>query len=779
MPTNTSSNNRGGRGRGRGRNGNRGGRNNVKVPGVNNQQNHNGRAEESEVTSVDKQDAVVEQIGDNDLTCNICFDSDITIYAVASCQHLVCYRCSTKSVLIGNQEKVCVTCRKPLKKVIMTRNPTKPFPKLESLAIPYRNNVWFEEPDIQQAVETLMENRSSHCTENCGVQKDWDALCKHMRTGHGLHICTLCFQNTNFFPSERKWYTRSALAKHNRSGDNDDTSYRMHPECEFCGIRYYDNDQLFCHLVKHHERCHLCERMGVVDKKGNPVNPFYDDIRELTKHFDRDHYLCTMGECRQTPLTSVFECEEHLQKHRLNKHCSDLSRVERRNNQSLNSIPISFNSQRQASTLNGNNREGSRRGGSRSGRGGRQSRVPNHQNADNYFQREGDSRHQFTPPPVPEVVSPPPEEPLPVQLANSAYFPSLSESAAAIPMSSSVATAPAIPNGVRKSAAQTKHPGTNIMSDWTNRSAANALPNDEDYPQLPTAASTSSSAFRAPSKTASAALRQNNSTTKKATVAATRPQQPPSLSDFPALGGSQLSSSGAPWKVAHGNRNVVKTSSVALNQHRPPPVTSRNPYSALTHHQLQEKPTTNSKANKSKKKKVRPKSEECDDDFDEPSTLGFVSLSRDVVSQESYQPEAQAAKNVNLITAEQMQQLAGMGAMNGFSSSTSSDFPSLSSSVAPPPGFGAAALRNNSFSTLLTAPKPKKTTNPPPGFAPSPLADDFPSLSAGAPSSSASVFASGRAPINSKKRNKKKVNQSQQQTKKTAAPTLKNLFSDI
>lgn len=65
------------------------------------------------------------------------------------------------------------------------------------------------------------------------------------------------------FSVDRKCYSRSALAKHRKHGDDDDRSYRGHPSCEFCDTRFFDNDELLRHLRKQHYYCHFCEADGI------------------------------------------------------------------------------------------------------------------------------------------------------------------------------------------------------------------------------------------------------------------------------------------------------------------------------------------------------------------------------------------------------------------------------------------------------------------------------------------------------------------------------------
>lgn len=73
-------------------------------------------------------------------------------------------------------------------------------------------------------------------------------------------MSVLIFQ---LFSCDRKFYDRKQLAEHKRHGDSNDTSYRLHPLCQFCDQRYFDNDELLRHLRKDHYYCHFCEADGI------------------------------------------------------------------------------------------------------------------------------------------------------------------------------------------------------------------------------------------------------------------------------------------------------------------------------------------------------------------------------------------------------------------------------------------------------------------------------------------------------------------------------------
>lgn len=70
---------------------------------------------------------------------------------------------------------------------------------------------------------------------------------------------TPIYQN---FTEEYKTYTRETLARHRRMGDEDDTSHRGHPICEYCDCRYLDSDSLLRHLRLDHYFCHFCDQLG-------------------------------------------------------------------------------------------------------------------------------------------------------------------------------------------------------------------------------------------------------------------------------------------------------------------------------------------------------------------------------------------------------------------------------------------------------------------------------------------------------------------------------------
>ena len=141
-------------------------------------------------------------------------------------------------------------------------------------------------------------------------------------------------RNLKIFTHERKCYTREALVRHRKEGDEDDRSHRGHPLCAFCDERYLDNDELLAHLRKNHFWCHICEKDGSQD--------YYPNYKDLRKHFKQAHFLCEEGDCLNEQFTSVFRRKVDYQAHISQKHSDRLSKAEARQMRTLD-VNITFN----------------------------------------------------------------------------------------------------------------------------------------------------------------------------------------------------------------------------------------------------------------------------------------------------------------------------------------------------------------------------------------------------------------------------------------------------
>lgn len=180
-----------------------------------------------------------------------------------------------------------------------------------------RYRICFATLAVQNAFYKLLDNPCPKCDSPNFVS--FDMLKKHVSREHQLFYCDLCTDNLKIFPFERRCYTRTDLALHNRKGDADDKSHRGHPLCEYCDVRYLDRDELFRHLRREHYFCHFCDADG--------SNQFYEDYPSLRDHFHREHFVCDEGECLNEQFTSVFRTDIDLKVHQAKQHSASMGKL--------------------------------------------------------------------------------------------------------------------------------------------------------------------------------------------------------------------------------------------------------------------------------------------------------------------------------------------------------------------------------------------------------------------------------------------------------------------
>lgn len=156
-----------------------------------------------------------------------------------------------------------------------------------------------------------------------------DELETHLRKEHEKYFCDLCRDNLKAFSHERKYYTRSELARHRKKGDPDETCHRGHPLCKFCDLRYMDEEELQSHLRREHFYCHICDPTGL------KTDDYFDDYDHLRDHFRRQHFLCEEGDCKEERFVHAFKTEIDLTAHRASVHCQNVSKAEARQARTL------------------------------------------------------------------------------------------------------------------------------------------------------------------------------------------------------------------------------------------------------------------------------------------------------------------------------------------------------------------------------------------------------------------------------------------------------------
>ncbi|XP_076275252.1 E3 ubiquitin-protein ligase ZNF598 isoform X2 [Rhynchophorus ferrugineus] len=259
---------------------------------------------------------------DNDNICVVCF-KDVDIYSIGSCDHAVCFECSTRMRVLCKQNE-CPICRRDLPKVLFSKK-IEPYsiiyPRFERSNLQHKRfGIVFSTLDVQKAYQKLLEHRCQICEENEHKWpfKNFIMLKDHMRRDHELFYCDICSESLKIFSFERKCYTRQDLAHHRRKGDRDNTSHRGHPLCEFCDTRFMDNDDLFRHLRRNHLFCHLCDADGKYQ--------YYATLSDLKIHFHEEHFLCEEGECKNMPLTAVFRSNIDFKAHITQEHSKSMSK---------------------------------------------------------------------------------------------------------------------------------------------------------------------------------------------------------------------------------------------------------------------------------------------------------------------------------------------------------------------------------------------------------------------------------------------------------------------
>ncbi|KAJ6445177.1 proline transporter [Purpureocillium lavendulum] len=196
----------------------------------------------------------------------------------------------------------------------------------------------------------------------------WPDLHRHVKSVHRKRMCDLCTRNKKVFTHEHELFSDKELERHMRHGDDkpgaaDQTGFKGHPLCGFCGERFYDDDKLYEHCRMKHERCFLC------DRRDSRKPHYYQDYNALEQHFKKDHYLCSNAECLEKKFV-VFESELDLQAHQLSEHGGKTAgRDARTVDMSAFDLRQSYQPERRGGAGGGRAQRDSDRGGR--GRGGR------------------------------------------------------------------------------------------------------------------------------------------------------------------------------------------------------------------------------------------------------------------------------------------------------------------------------------------------------------------------------------------------------------------------
>ncbi|KAK3320129.1 hypothetical protein B0T19DRAFT_389001 [Cercophora scortea] len=266
--------------------------------------------------------------GDDDDVCFICA-SPFLHRSIAPCNHSTCYICALRlRALYKNKD--CPHCRTSAPFVIFTDDATRRYEDYTDNEITSTDdNVGIRYTSEDIVGDTILLLRYNCPDADCDFAGlSWPNLHHHVRSVHHKKMCDLCTRSKKVFTHEHDVFNDKELGEHMRHGDDrpgaiDQTGFKGHPLCGFCGERFYDDDKLYEHCRNKHERCFLC------DRRDSRKPHYYQDYSALEAHFKNDHYICLDRECLEKKFV-VFESEIDLKGHQLSEHAGSLSKDVRR-----------------------------------------------------------------------------------------------------------------------------------------------------------------------------------------------------------------------------------------------------------------------------------------------------------------------------------------------------------------------------------------------------------------------------------------------------------------
>ncbi|KJZ80089.1 hypothetical protein HIM_00803 [Hirsutella minnesotensis 3608] len=250
--------------------------------------------------------------------CFICANP-VAHHSIAPCNHTTCHICGLRMRALY-KTKDCAHCRTPAPFVIFTDDAEKRFEEYSSQDITTTDSnigiKYTKEDIVGDTVLLLRYNCPDGDCDFAGL--GWPDLHRHVKTTHSKRMCDLCTRNKKVFTHEHELFSDRELERHMRHGDDkpgaaDQTGFKGHPLCEFCGERFYDDDKLYEHCRMKHERCFIC------DRRDSRTPHYYRDYNALEQHFKKDHFLCANSECLEKKFV-VFESNMDLQAHQLSEH---------------------------------------------------------------------------------------------------------------------------------------------------------------------------------------------------------------------------------------------------------------------------------------------------------------------------------------------------------------------------------------------------------------------------------------------------------------------------
>lgn len=194
-----------------------------------------------------------------------------------------------------------------------------------------KNGIRYESQEILE--DTILLLRYNCPDANCDVAaRGMRDLVGHVRAEHKKRMCVLCTDHKKVFMHEHELFSEKDYKQHMAQGDDnpgavDQSGFKGHPLCKFCGTRFFGDDELFVHCRESHERCFICDRAGNGVAGFQPQ--YWLDRSTLNNHFQNDHFPCMEPECVRGEFV-VFASSSELKAHQLAEHRGLISKEIRR-----------------------------------------------------------------------------------------------------------------------------------------------------------------------------------------------------------------------------------------------------------------------------------------------------------------------------------------------------------------------------------------------------------------------------------------------------------------
>ncbi|CAG8556007.1 52_t:CDS:10, partial [Ambispora gerdemannii] len=200
-------------------------------------------------------------------------------------------------------------------------DPEKPYQDYNTEDIPFTDKQLNISCETEQMLDDSIFLLKFNCPDrNCVItcEGGWPVLKRHCKQVHNKHLCHLCTQFKKVFAHEQSLFTKNQLDRHYRQGDQyGQSGFKGHPQCEFCQISFYGDDELYDHCRDRHQQCEICKKRGI-------RHEYYVDYDSLAEHFREQHYLCNDPDCLAQKVI-VFETDIDLKAHEVEVHGSSFA----------------------------------------------------------------------------------------------------------------------------------------------------------------------------------------------------------------------------------------------------------------------------------------------------------------------------------------------------------------------------------------------------------------------------------------------------------------------